>query len=420
MPELRLEYVPLALLQVAPRNPKRHQLDQLGGSISRFGYVEPIVMDERTGRMVAGHGRRESLLKMRAKGQAPPTGVREGDGDWLVPVVRGWTSKSDKDAEAYLIASNRHVELGGWDDTELVALLRDVDLDGTGYNQDDLTELLDRVAEPTPLQGDPDEAPEPRDDSDVYVRPDDMYLLGRHRILCGDATKPEDVARVLDGQQADICWTDPPWNVAYGKSDHPSYRKREIANDDLGEAFPGFCAAFCAGIKTATKPGAHIYMAMSAQEWPVIDGALRHVGFHWSATIIWAKDSLVLGRGDYHRQYEPIWYGWNADAPRLSPLEDRKQSDLWEIPRPKRSDEHPTMKPVELVVRSIQNSSSYGGTVFEPFSGSGTTIVACEQTGRACRAIELEPRYVQVAIERWESLTGKKASRVDAEEDSNG
>jgi DNA modification methylase len=411
MSQLRIEYVPLSSLQIAARNPKKHALDQLGGSISRFGYVEPIIIDERTGRMVAGHGRRETLLRMRDSGEQPPTGVTQKDNDWFVPVVRGWASKSDKDAEAYLLASNRHVELGGWDDPELAKLLQEIDLEGTGFTQDDLIELLDATAEPVELQGDPDEVPDEPDDANVYVVKGDLYRLGKHLILCGDSTDPEHVRALMGDQFADICWTDPPWNVAYGKSDHPSYKKREIANDDLGAAFPGFCAAFCASIKAATKPGAALYMAMSAQEWPTIDGALRHVGFHWSATVIWAKDSLVLGRGDYHRQYEPIWYGWNEDAPRLHPLEDRKQSDLWNIPRPKRSEEHPTMKPVELVVRSLQNSSSHGAIVFEPFSGSGTTLVACEQTHRVCRAIELEPKYVQVAIDRWQSLTGKKAVR---------
>lgn len=409
MSELHIDYLPLNALQVAARNPKRHELVQLAGSINRFGYVEPIVLDERTARMVAGHGRRESLLQMRDAGDAPPAGIRIEGADWLVPVVRGWSSKSDKDAEAYLVASNRHVELGGWDDPALAAMLQDIDLEGTGFTQDDLTALLDDIALPTELDGDPNEVPEEPDDADVYVQPGDLYVLGKHRILCGDSTSPDAIRRLLAGQLADLCWTDPPWNVAYGKSDHPSYRKREIANDDLGEAFPGFCAAFCAGIKSATKPGAALYMAMSAQEWPTIDAALRAVGFHWSATIIWAKDSLVLGRGDYHRQYEPLWYGWNADSARLHPLEDRKQSDVWNIPRPKRSEEHPTMKPVELVARSIQNSSSHGNLVFDPFGGSFTTLIAAEQTGRVCRAIELEPRYVQVGIERWEKLTGRKA-----------
>jgi len=141
-------------------------------------------------------------------------------------------------------------------------------------------------------------------------------------------------------------------------------------------------------------------MVMSAQEWPTIDGALREAGLHWSSTIIWAKDRPVLSRKDYHTQYEPIWYGWKEGAPRLAKVENRSQSDLWQIPRPARSDEHPTMKPVQLVVRALLNSSHPRDVVFDPFLGSGTTAVAAEQTGRVSYALELEPKYVAVSLER--------------------
>ena len=135
-------------------------------------------------------------------------------------------------------------------------------------------------------------------------------------------------------------------------------------------------------------------------------------GFHWSSTIIWAKDSLVLTRKDYHSQYEPIWYGWEASAPRIHPLEDRTQSDVWQIPRPKKSEEHPTMKPIELVARAVMNSSKKGEVVLDPFGGSGSTLMACEQTGRTCRTMELDPRYCDVIIERWETFTEMKAELV--------
>jgi DNA modification methylase len=148
---------------------------------------------------------------------------------------------------------------------------------------------------------------------------------------------------------------------------------------------------------------------MSAQEWPVIDKQLREVGFHWSSTVIWAKDRLVLSRKDYHTQYEPIWYGWNADSARLSPVEDRKQSDLWEIQRPARSELHPTMKPIELVQKSIVNSSKPGNIVLDSFGGSGSTLIACEQTNRKCRMVELDPQYCDVILARWEKFTGKTA-----------
>lgn len=209
--------------------------------------------------------------------------------------------------------------------------------------------------------------------------------------------------RSWGGGVAAICWTDPPWNVAYGESKHPSWRQRSIQNDNLGEAFPAFASQFCTIIAASLAPGGMIYMAMSAQEWPTIDQALRVAGFHWSSTIIWAKDHAVLSRKDYHTRYEPLWYGWKDGAPRLVPLVDRAQNDVWEIDRPTRSEEHPTMKPVELVARALKNSSHVGDVVFEPFLGSGTTAVAAEQTGRVCCGMEVEPRYVSVCLER---LTG--------------
>ncbi len=414
----RLEWMPIGQLQAAPRNPKRHSAE-ISTSIGRFGYVEPIVLDERTGRIVAGHGRREALVAMRDRGEAPPAGIRAEGGEWFVPVLRGWASRSDVEAEAYLLASNKLTEAGGWDNEALAELLRDLGaqnaLDGVGFTEAELEALLGDIGEidgRTDGLTDPDEIPEDPSEEEVYVKRGDLWVLGKHLILCGDSTSASDIARVMDGARAKLCWTDPPWNVAYGSTaNHPSWKSRQIANDDLGDKFPEFCGAFSKGIASVTEPGALLYMAMSAQEWPTIHGALTASGFHWSSTIIWAKDSLVLSRKDYHTQYEPIWYGWNAEGPRLHPLEDRQQSDLWQIPRPKRSDEHPTMKPVELVVRSITNSSNPGDLVYEPFSGSGTTVLACEKTGRQCRAIELEPKYVQVAIERWQAFTGKKATR---------
>lgn len=415
--ERRIEWLPLSKLQVAARNPKLHS-SEISTSVNRFGYVEMIVLDDRTERIVAGHGRREALLAMKKRGDNPPEGIRAEGDEWLVPVMRGWASRTDEEAEAYLLASNKLVELGGWDNAALAAMLQDLGqsdaLEGIGFSSQEIDALLQASAAGQKVEGltDQDDIPEVPKDAEVYVKPGEVWTLGKHRIVCGDCTDPKVVAIAMDGLKAKLCWTAPPWNVAYGKAqNHPSWKQRSIANDDLGAEFPAFCAAFCRGIVAAIKPGAILYMAMSAQEWPTIHGALTAAGFHWSSTIIWAKDSLVLSRKDYHTQYEPIWYGWHADAPRLHPVADRKQSDLWPIPRPKRSDEHPTMKPVELVERSLLNSSALHDVVFEPFSGSGTTLLACEKTGRRCRAIELDPKYVQVAIERWQAFTGKKATR---------
>ena len=151
---------------------------------------------------------------------------------------------------------------------------------------------------------------------------------------------------------------------------------------------------------------------MSAQEWGPAMNELEVNGFHWSSTIIWNKDTFVIGRKDYHTKYEPIWYGWEASQPRLHPLKDRTQCDVWDVDRPKVSEDHPTMKPVELVARAITNSSARGDTVLDLFGGSGSTLMACEQTGRRCRTMELDPGYCDVIVRRWETYTGKTAERV--------
>jgi DNA modification methylase len=414
----RMEYMLVEELAPALKNPKKHAERDLDLSVGRFGYTEPVLMDERTGRLVAGHGRVEALRRLQAKGDLPPEGVVDRGGKWLVPVVRGWSSRSDQEAEAYLLASNQLTVAGGWDNNSLVDMLGELEaahaLEGVGFSRDEISKLLDSVAAAAgDTVGDVDDAPEPSGNS--WVQLGDMFELGDHRIICGDCTHAAVVDRLMGGEQARVCWTDPPWNVAYGENTNPagwSKKHRAIANDNLGEDFPQFCALFCGEIARVCVPGAPLYMAMSAQEWGTIHNALVRMGFHWSSTVIWAKDSLVLSRKDYHTQYEPIWYGWREGSARLVELEDRTQSDLWQIARPKKSDEHPTMKPVELVVRSLKNSSRRGDLCFEPFSGSGTTLLACEVTGRRARAVELDPRYVQVALERWEKHTGRKAMKV--------
>ena len=210
-----------------------------------------------------------------------------------------------------------------------------------------------------------------------------------------------------------MVFTDPPWNVNYGGKEYPAYKQRSILNDYMPtEEFKEFMlsAFFC--MNSASKDGAMVYVVMSAQEWGNLMLALATNDFHWSSTIIWAKDQLVLSRKDYHTHYEPIWYGWKNGS-RLHPLADRKQSDLWQIARPKRSDEHPTMKPVELVARAIANSSNKGDNVLDLFGGSGTTLIAAEQLDRTCFMCELDPHYVDVIIDRWEQLTGEKAVLID-------
>lgn len=218
-----------------------------------------------------------------------------------------------------------------------------------------------------------------------------------------------------------MLFTDPPWNVAIngGKSTGDSLVRagkrakpqKTILNDDLGADFAKFAAEFVRSFAASCEPGTPVYIAMSSREWPLVDDLLRRAGFHWSSTIIWVKDALVLSRKDFHPRFEPFWYGWRDGAPRRKAVEDRKLSDVWEFDRPRRSDIHPTMKPVALVARALQASSKRGDVVLEPFCGSGATMIACQQLGRRCAAIELDPKYADVIVERWQNFTGKKARR---------
>ena len=399
------ELVPLDAIKPHPRNANQGDFGAIDESVDLNGFYGAIVVNKRTGHILAGNHR---WMVAREKGM--PT----------IPVT--WVDVDDLEELRIMIVDNRTTRLGQDDETKLAAILAELaatplGLQGTGFDGDDLDDIIGRLASggggagegenDKDLKTDKDEIP---DDAPTRCNPGDLWQLGNHRLLCGDSTKNADVRRLMDNETARLIWTDPPWNVDYGSSqDHPSWKSRKILNDNLGDAFPAFCRAFCEQLFFAAEPGAAIYMAMSAQEWPAIHAALAQAGFHWSSTIIWAKDSLVLSRKDYHTQYEPIWYGWHAKKPRLYPLEDRKQSDLWAIPRPKRSEEHPTMKPVELIERSIVNSSAKGDAVLDLFGGSGSTLIACETTGRRARLMELSPKYCDVILKRWEDATGKEA-----------
>lgn len=403
---LAIEYVPLSRLAPMLGNPRRNAaaVGPVAESMKRFGWTNPILARRSDCVVVAGHTRLEAAKRLKLD---------------KVPVI--WLDLDPVSSRLYNLADNKLSQISEWDAGPLAEMLRELSKEDAaglaiaGFGDDEVKKLLAETSGGPGLT-DPDETPEVPEHT--YVEKGDLYALDQHLLLCGDSTKPEDVDRVMDVHLADICWTDPPWNVALGANAIGYNAKRKargieaIANDDLGEAFPGFCAAFCGEIARKLKPGGIVYLAMSCQEWSTIDLALKSAGCHWSSTIVWAKDSLVLSRRDYHSQYEPLWYGWKEGHARLVELTDRKQSDVWQIPRPKRSDEHPTMKPVELIERALKNSSTPGSIVFEPFSGSGSTIIACERTMRECRAIELEPRYVQVAIERWQAHTGRKAEKV--------
>jgi DNA modification methylase len=382
---------PLAQIKANPNNPrtiKDVKFKKLVESIRTFPKMlelRPIVVNDDM--VVLGGNMRLKACK--------EAGIKE------VPVIKA-SDLSEEEQRQFIIKDN--VGFGDWD-WEMLANEWDVaELDAWGMElPKDMFGTDNEVVE--------DEVPEIPEEP--VTKPGDLWILGNHRLLCGDSTNTQHVDRLMNKEQADLIFTDPPWNVNYGAQKNNGIwgkQQRTILNDHMDDdKWDEFVAGFCASFFIASKPGAPIYVVMSAQEWPSLQFNLLKSGFHWSSTIIWKKDSLVISRKDYHTQYEPIWYGWNDKAPRLVQVEDRKQSDVWEVARPKVSELHPTTKPVELVARALNNSSKAGGLVLDLFGGSGSTMIACEQTGRKNCSMELDPKYCDVIVKRWENLTGQKA-----------
>jgi DNA modification methylase len=396
----RIELWPIDKLLPYVRNARQHsdeQIAQIAASIAEFGFVNPILTGA-DGVLVAGHGR---LAAARKLGLATvPVVVL----DHLTPTQR----------RALVLADNRLAELATWDDAllriELEALQDDgFDLDLTGFDADALAELL--ADEEPQIDGRTEDDAIPEMPEEPVSRPGDVWRLGPHRLVCGDATTAEAYARLFpDGERADMVFTDPPYNVNYANSARDKLRgkHRPILNDALGEGFYDFLFDALALIMAHTR-GA-IYVAMSSSELDTLQAAFRAAGGHWSTFIIWAKNTFTLGRSDYQRQYEPILYGWPEGATRHW-CGDRDQGDVWQIKKPAKNDLHPTMKPVDLVERAIRNSSRPGDVVLDPFGGSGTTLIAAEKAGRVARLIELDPKYADVIVRRWQDWTGQQATR---------
>ncbi len=237
-----------------------------------------------------------------------------------------------------------------------------------------------------------------------------LVRKARHRLLCGDATLAESYEQLLQGEQVDMVFTDPPYNVNYANTANDKMRgtQRPILNDNLGEGFYDFLLAALKNIVNACS-GA-IYVSMTSSELDALQGAFREAGGKFASYVIWAKSSFTMGASDYQHQYEPILYGWRQGAKRHW-CGDRDQSDVWQIKKPHKNDLHPTMKPVELVERAIRNSSRPGDVVLDSFGGSGTTMIAAEKSGRCARLIELDPKYVDVIVRRWQTFADARAVR---------
>ena len=401
----KIEQWPITRLLPYARNARTHsveQIAQIAASIVEFGFTNPILAGV-DGVIVAGHGRLAAAQKL---------------GLDLVPVVV-LEHLSPAQRRALVIADNRIAESAGWDDAllrvELAALQDDdYDLSLTGFDADALADLL---ADDGAAEGgtDEDAVPEVADEQTPAISsPGDVWVLGPHRLLCGDSTQAESYERLLGDDQVDMVFTDPPYNVNYANTpkDRLRGKNRAILNDNLGNGFEQFLTDALSPA-LARCDGA-VYVAMSSSELDTLQSAFRAAGGKWSTFIIWAKNTFTLGRADYQRQYEPILYGWREGASRHW-CGDRNQGDVWHIKKPHKNDLHPTMKPVELVERAIRNSSRPGDTVLDCFGGSGTTLIAAEKTGRRARLMELDPKYADVIVRRWEDFTGKKATREAAD-----
>lgn len=381
------EVVKISSLKAAPYNPRQISGEALAGlskSLERWGVVQEIVANRRTGYIVGGHQRVAALRKM---------GVKE------VPVV--WVDLDEVEEKALNVALNNPHISGEFDDT-IAGLLTEI-RDGIGPDDFESLMLDDLLpTDATVVEGntDPDDVPEAPEEP--ITKPGDLWVLGNHRLLCGDSTNIQHVERLMAGQNADMLHTDPPYGVDYEGVNNDSLKAEKLRSFLTDALTNGF--AFL-------REGANAYVWHADIHAYEFIGAFRDSGFTQAKPCIiqWVKDSLVLSQGDYHLRNEPCLYGWKAGKNRIR-VEDRKQDTIWEFPKPKKAEGHPTMKPVDLCRRAISNSSRQSDIVLDLFGGSGSTVIACEQDHRRAFLIELDPAYCDVTVKRWEDFTGKKAT----------
>jgi len=389
---LTTEYVPTDRLLPHPDNPRRGDVAAIKDSLERNGQYRPLVVSRRTFEVLAGN---HTLLAARELG-------------WSQIAVT-FVDVDAEQARRILLVDNRTNDLAGYDTQDLVDLLEGLpDLEGTGYDHDALGDLLDELA-PDPVEEDePPPLPE-----EPETRPGDLLVLGAHRLLCADARHPESYDRLLGDKRCEAMWTDPPYGVSYEGKTKAALR----IEGDGAAGLEGLLSESFAAADTALCAGARLYVAHPAGALSLVFGnCFLAQGWTLRQTLVWVKDAFVLGRSDYHYRHEPILYGHKPGEGRIGRGArgwhgDNAQDSVLEVPRPRASFEHPTMKPPELVERCLANSTRRGQLVLDPFAGSGSTLVACQASGRAARLLELDPRYCDVIVGRWERLTGRRAER---------
>jgi len=411
----QIEHLPLDALVPYARNSRTHspeQIAQVAASIREFGFTNPVLIDGEGG-IIAGHGRVMAARQL---------GLSE------VPCIR-LAHLTDAEKRAYVIADNKLALNAGWDDALLALELRelaemDFDLRLTGFDDDEISKLLDLELGEGEGQGDADAVPEVR--PDPISRPGDVWALGRHRVMCGDSTDEASAFLLLEGQQTDMVFTDPPYGVSYAdkneslnKASKGNRIQTEIMNDHLqGDALGGFFLAIFSTMAAVMKPGCPFYVCApqgGEQMMMMMMMMMMKAGIPMRHELIWIKNNHVLGRADYHYKHEPILYGWKEGAGHPW-YGERDKFSTWHVDKPLQSKLHPTMKPVELVEIAIKNSSKRGDTVLDLFGGSGSTLIACEKTARGARLMELDPRYVDVIVRRWQDFTGQRATHAETGE----
>ncbi len=375
------------------RNPRNNDeaVDYVAESIKQFGFKVPIVIDNKNV-IVCGHTRLKAALKLN---------IEE------VPCVVA-DDLSDEQIKAFRLADNKVGEIAEWNFDLLSLELNDLDelnfdMEAFGFELEDIN-----TDEPETFE---DEAPEVDEVNEPTTQPGDVWQLGAHRLICGDSTDRATVERLMNGEQADALVTDPPYNVAYqgGTED-----KLTIENDNMSsEDFRGFLTSAFTRAVDSLKEGSPFYIWYASREHVNFEKALNAAGLSVRQQLIWVKNAMVLSRQDYHWKHEPCLYGWKEGAPHKW-YSDRSQTTVLEFDKPLRNGEHPTMKPIDLIGYQVKNSSKQGDIVLDLFGGSGSTLIACEQLGRVCYTAELDPKYCDVIIKRWENLTGESAVKVSA------
>ena len=392
-----MQLVPIAKLVPYVNNARTHspeQIKKLRSSLREFGFINPVIIDRDCG-VIAGHGR-----IMAAKEE----GIKE------VPCVFA-DHLTEAQKKAYIIADNRMAMDAGWDEELLrveIEALQGMDFDPllTGFDEKELAALFDDGAEAKDDDFDVDEELE----KPVFSKTGDVWTLGRHRLVCGDSTKAETYETLMQGKKANLVVTDPPYNVNYEGS------AGKIKNDNMAaEKFYQFLLDAFTNMEKVMADDASIYVFHADTEGLNFRRAFTDAGFYLSGCCIWKKPSLVLGRSPYQWQHEPVLYGWKKNG-KHQWYSDRKQTTIWEFEKPRKNADHPTMKPIPLLAYPITNSSMSNTLILDPFGGSGSTLIACEQTDRSCCTIELDEKYCDVIVKRYVELKGS-AEDVSVERD---